>query len=129
MRGFELRTAFRAMTLAASAAGLLAVSPPAAAHHSFALFDVSKTVSLEGTVKKFDWTNPHSWITLEVLEPDSTVSEWLIELPSAATLARDRWHKNYLKPGEKLIMRVNPLKDGRKGGALESFRPEAPDAP
>ena len=126
-----MRKALRAMTLAITGitAGVLAVSPPAMAHHSFALFDVSKTVSLEGTVKKFDWTNPHSWITLEVLEPDRTVTEWLIELPSAATLARDRWHKNYLKPGEKLIVRVNPLKDGRKGGALESFRPEAPDAP
>jgi hypothetical protein len=126
-----MRKALCAMTLAmlGIAAGLLAISPPAMAHHSFALFDTSKTVSLEGTVKKFDWTNPHSWITLEVLEPDSTVTEWLIELPAAATLARDRWHKNYLKPGEKLIMRVNPLKDGRKGGALESFRPEAPDAP
>ena len=126
-----MRKALRAMTLAMAGitAGLLAGSQPAAAHHSFALFDVSKTVELEGTVKKFDWTNPHSWVTLEVLEPDRTVSEWLIELPSAATLARNRWHKNYLKPGEKLIMRVNPLKDGRKGGALASFRPEAPDAP
>ena len=123
-----MRKALRAMTLALPgiAAGFLAVSPPAAAHHSFALFDTSKTVSLEGTVKKFDWTNPHSWITFEVLEPDRTVSEWMIELPSAATLARERWHKNYLKPGEKLIMRVNPLKDGRKGGALASFTPDGP---
>ena len=126
-----MHKALCAVTLAISgiAAGLLGGTPPAVAHHSFALFDVNKTVSLEGTVKKFDWTNPHSWVTLEVIEPDRTVSEWLIELPSAATLARDRWHKNYLKPGEKLIMRVNPLKDGRKGGALESFRPEAQDTP
>lgn len=126
-----MRKALRAMalTIPGIAAGLLAVSQPAMAHHSFALFDVSKTVSLEGTVKKFDWTNPHSWITLEVLEQDRTVSEWLIELPSAATLARDRWHKNYLRPGEKLILHVNPLKDGRKGGALVSFRPDAQDAP
>jgi hypothetical protein len=129
MRGFDMRKALCAVTLASAAAGFLAGTAPALAHHSFALFDVSKTVSLEGTVKKFDWTNPHSWVTLEVLEPDRTVSEWLIELPSAATLARDRWHKNYLKPGEKLIMRVNPLKDGRKGGSLASFRPEPPDAP
>jgi hypothetical protein len=126
-----MRKALCAVTLAtaAVAVGVLAGMPAATAHHSFALFDSSKTVSLEGTVKKFDWTNPHSWVTLEVIEPDRTVSEWLIELPSAATLARDRWHKNYLKPGEKLIMRVNPLKDGRKGGVLTSFRPEAPDAP
>jgi Family of unknown function (DUF6152) len=130
---FDMRKALRAMTLtpAAIAAGLVAVPSPAMAHHSFALFDVSKTVALEGTVKKFDWTNPHSWITLEVLEPDRTVSEWLIELPSAATLARDRWNKNFVRPGEKLIVRVNPLKDGRKGGALASFRAEdqPPDGP
>ena len=121
-----MRKALCAMTLAlpAIAAGLLAVSQPAAAHHSFALFDTSKTVSLEGTVKKFDWTNPHSWITFEVLEPDRTVTEWMIELPSAATLARDRWNKNFLRPGEKLILRVNPLKDGRKGGVLASFTPD-----
>ena len=126
-----MRKALCAATLAtaAVAAGLLAGTPPAMAHHSFALFDVSKTVSLEGTVKKFDWTNPHSWITPEVLEPDRTVSEWLIELPSAATLARDRWNKNFVRPGEKLIIHVNPLKDGRKGGALVSFRPDAPDVP
>ena len=126
-----MRKALCAITVATAgvSAGLLAISPPATAHHSFALFDTSKTVSLEGTVKKFDWTNPHSWITFDVIEPDRTVTEWMIELPSAATLAQDRWHKNYLKPGEKLILRVNPLKDGRKGGALESFRPEAPDAP
>ncbi len=116
--------ALYAMTLPGIAAGLLAISQPATAHHSFALFDVSKTVSLEGTVKKFDWTNPHSWITFEVLEPDRTVTEWMIELPSAATLARDRWNKNFLRPGEKLILRVNPLKDGRKGGVLASFTPD-----
>jgi hypothetical protein len=128
-----MRKALRATAVALSgvAAGLLAFSQPAMAHHSFALFDTNKTVRVEGTVKKFDWTNPHSWITFEVIEPDSTVTEWMIELPSAATLARDHWNKNYIKPGEKLILHVNPLKDGRKGGALASFMPEsrAPNAP
>ena len=128
-----MRKALCAMTVAISgvAAGLLAVSQAAMAHHSFALFDTNRTVRVEGVVKKFDWTNPHSWITFEVIEPDKTVTEWMIELPSAATLARDRWNKNYLKPGEKLILHVNPLKDGRKGGALASFMPDnqAPYAP
>ena len=127
-----MRKALCAMAAIASvAAGLLAVSQPAAAHHSFALFDTSKTVSLEGTVKKFDWTNPHSWITLDVPGPQNTVAQWMIELPAAGTLARDGWNKNYLRVGEKLIVRVNPLKDGRKGGMLESFTPEnrAPNEP
>ena len=94
---------------------------PAAAHHSFALFDVTKTVALEGTVKRFEWTNPHSWITLEVLGPRNQADEWLIELPPAGVLAREGWNKNFVKVGEKLSVHVNPLKNGGKGGSLESF--------
>lgn len=91
------------------------------AHHSFALFDVMKTVALEGTVKKFEWTNPHSWITLEVIGPQNTADEWLIELPPAGILAREGWNKNFVKIGEKLSVHINPLKNGGKGGILESF--------
>ena len=97
------------------------MAQPAMAHHSFALFDVSKTMTLEGRVKTFEWTNPHSWITLEVQGPRNAVDEWLIELPAAGALAREGWNKNYIKVGEKLILHVNPLKDGRKGGSLEGF--------
>ena len=127
-----MRKALCAMTVTISvAAGLLVVSQPAAAHHSFALFDIKTTVSLEGTVRRFDWTNPHSWITLDVPGPDNTVAQWMIELPAAGTLAREGWNKNYVKVGERLILRVNPLKDGRKGGMLQSFRAdnESPNDP
>src|SRR5579872_5039452 len=62
---------------------------PASAHHSFALFDVTRTIELEGTVKSFEWTNPHSWIRLEVAGPQNTVKEWMIEMPPAGTLARE----------------------------------------
>jgi hypothetical protein len=103
--------------------GLVITAGPVAAHHSFALFDMKKTVSLEGTVKAFEWSNPHTWITLEVPNEQKTNEDWLIELPSAGTLARDGWNKNYIKAGERLILRVNPLKDGRKGGSLQSFTP------
>ena len=127
-----MRKALCAMTaISGVAASLLSVSQPAAAHHSFALFDINKTVLLEGTVKRFDWTNPHSWITLDVPGPDNTVAQWMIELPAAGTLAREGWNKNYLRVGEKLVVHVNPLKDGRKGGMLESFMPDnqAPSEP
>lgn len=118
-----MRKALSALAVVALglSAGPLALPQPAAAHHSFALFDVSKTVALEGTVKSFEWTNPHSWITLEVPGPRNAVDEWLIELPAAGALAREGWNKNYIKVGEKLILHVNPLKDGRKGGSLEAF--------
>jgi len=113
------------LILGAVAASLLLGTIPAEAHHSFALFDVTKSVMLEGKVKEFEWTNPHSWIHLVVLGPNNQPEEWIIELPAAATLARDGWNKNYVKPGERLSLRINPLKNGMKGGSLQSFRPEA----
>lgn len=109
-------------------ASLLLGASPAAAHHSFALFDVTKSVMLEGKVKEFEWTNPHSWIHLVVTGANNQPEEWLIELPAASTLARDGWNKNYVKTGERLSLRINPLKNGMKGGSLQSFRPEAEDA-
>jgi hypothetical protein len=93
------------------------------AHHSFAMFDMTKSVRLEGTVERFEWTNPHSWIFLEVVGPGATIERWTIELPAAGVLAREGWTKTYLKPGERVVLHVNPLKDGRKGGNLESFVP------
>jgi hypothetical protein len=96
---------------------------PAAAHHSFAMFDMSKSVRLEGTVKRFDWTNPHSWIFLDVMGPSMRES-WTIELPSAGVLAREGWTRNYLRTGERVVLQVNPLKDGRRGGSLERFLPQ-----
>ena len=106
-------------------ASLSLEATPVAAHHSFALFDVTKSVMLEGKVKQFDWTNPHSWIHLVVIGANNQPEEWLIELPAAATLSRDGWNKNYLKVGEQLSLRINPLKNGMKGGSLQSFRPDA----
>ena len=113
----------RFTSLAATA--LLAAVLPATAHHSFALFDSSKSLMLEGTVKQFDWTNPHSWIRLVVLGETGEAEEWLIELPAAALLARDGWNKNYLKAGERISVRISPLRNGMRGGVLQSFRSEA----
>jgi hypothetical protein len=96
---------------------------PAVAHHSLALFDMQKSVRLEGTVKRFDWTNPHSWIFLDVMGPSMRES-WTIELPSAGVLAREGWTRNYLRTGERVVLQVNPLKDGRRGGSLERFLPQ-----
>ena len=106
------------IALAATAAG------QALAHHSFALFDTQKTVALDGTVKKFEWSNPHSWIFLEVADKTANAGQWTIELPAAAILAGDGWNKNYLKTGDRISVMINPLKNGTKGGSLESFTPK-----
>ena len=102
---------------------------PAAAHHSFAMFDMTKSLRLEGTVKRFDWSNPHSWIFLEVVGAEATAEAWTIELPGAGVLAREGWNKDYLKVGERVVLHVNPLKNGRKGGSLESFVPPSQRQP
>lgn len=109
----------------------LGTAPPAMAHHSFAMFDMTKSIRLEGTVQRFEWTNPHSWIFLEVVGPGETTEQWTIELPAAGTLVREGWTRTYLRPGERVVLRVNPLKDGRRGGNLERFVPpsEAPASP
>jgi len=115
-----------AIVLGFACAGAMGDAVPAAAHHSFALFDMTKSVMLEGTVKRFEWTNPHSWIFLDVTRPQNVSEEWTIELPAAGALAREGWHANYLIAGERIIVRVNPLKDGQRGGSLESFTPGSP---
>jgi hypothetical protein len=111
-----------ALLAALGFSGLMGTTP-AIAHHSLAMFDMSKSVRLEGSVKRFDWTNPHSWIFLDVAGPGATTEQWTIELPSAGALARDGWSKDYLRTGERVVLHVNPLKDGRRGGSLESFVP------
>ena len=115
-----------AIALGFIGAGAIGGAPPAAAHHSFALFDMTKSVMLEGTVKRFEWTNPHSWIYLNVTGPQNVSDEWTIELPAAGALAREGWNATYLKAGDRIVVRINPLKDGKKGGSLESFTPGTP---
>src|SRR5215472_1424486 len=76
---------FATLTLACSAA-LYAF--PAVAHHSFAMFDANKTVTLQGTVKAFEWTNPHSWILVNVPNAQGRPEEWTIEAGAPAGLVR-----------------------------------------
>jgi hypothetical protein len=102
----------------ALAVALQALSPPAAAHHSTAMFDFTKTVTLEGTIKDFQWTNPHTWTTLTVTGKGA--GEYGLEGMSPNYLAREGWSKRTLKPGDKVSMQVYPLKDGRKGGFMVS---------
>jgi hypothetical protein len=107
--------------ICAAAAVAVIGTAPAEAHHSFALFDATRTVELEGTVKSFEWTNPHSWVHLEVIGPQNTTKEWLIELPPSGTLAREGLSRNFVKPGDHIVVHVNPLKSGGVGGSLARF--------
>jgi hypothetical protein len=99
-----------------AAAALLAAGT-ASAHHSFAMFDNQKEVVLEGTVREFQWTNPHSWVQLTVVENGQSV-EYSIEGSSPNGLARRGWTRTSLKPGDRVKVTIHPLKDGSKGGSF-----------
>jgi uncharacterized protein DUF6152 len=104
-----------ATTLIASGA----LAAPALAHHSFAMFDSSKTMTLVGTVKEFQWTNPHTWIQVNV-PTNGKVVEWSIEGGSPNGLARRGWKSTIMKPGDKITVVIAPMKDGSNGGSLKT---------
>jgi len=102
------------MKIKALGLAILAVSAcavPALAHHSFAMFDAEKSVALEGTVKEFQWTNPHAWILMTVGS-----DQWAIEMGGPGGLARQGWLPKTLTPGMKISAIIHPLKDGTHGG-------------
>jgi hypothetical protein len=99
----------------------LALSTRASAHHSFAMYDQTKLVTLEGTVKEFQWTNPHVllWVS-RAAEGGGEPELWTIELPtSTGNLARMNWSKRSLTPGDHVTVELNPLRDGRHGGSFK----------
>ena len=92
---------------------LAAAAIPAWAHHSFAAeFDVTKPVKLEGTVTKMEWINPHSWIHMDVKNPDGTVTSWMIEGGSPNSLLRRGFTKHSLEPGTEIVVEGYQAKDG-----------------
>jgi hypothetical protein len=111
---------FKALGLAAVAVAMYAV--PAFAHHSFAMFDAEKRVTLEGTVKEFQWTNPHSWILMMVPNAQGADEQWAIEMGAPGGLARQGWLPKTLTPGMKVTATIHPLKDGTHGGQFMAVK-------
>ncbi len=100
------------------AAAIAALATPALAHHSGAMFDPTKTITLEGTVKEFQYTNPHSWLEILVPGPDGKVVEWGFEAEGPSTLLRAGIKAKTFTPGEKVTVMCHPMKDGRSAGSL-----------
>ncbi len=98
------------------------IGTPALAHHSFAMFDRSKTVVLIGTLKSAEWANPHTWFQIIAPGPDGVVQTWSIEGPSPNILIRMDWTPNEIKAGDRVTMTMNPRKDGSAGGVLVAVR-------
>jgi hypothetical protein len=93
------------------------MSGAASAHHSFAMFDRSKEVTLIGTVKDFQWTNPHCWIQLLVMS-DGDSKEWSLEGGSPGILGRSGWKRTSLKKGDRVTVIIYPLVSGEAGGSF-----------
>jgi len=110
----SIRRVARARVLLAGAALLAAGA--AFAHHSFAMFDRDKEVVLNGTVREFQWTNPHAFIEVDVADGQGNVEKWSVEMNSPNNLTRQGWKSSMLKTGDKVSVTLNPLRDGKKGG-------------
>jgi hypothetical protein len=97
-------------------AGLLAaLCQPVSAHHSFAAeFDANKTVTLNGTVTKVEWANPHIWVYLDVKDDQGRLQAWQCEGGAPNTLTRNGWSKDSLKSGDQIIIDGALAKDGSK---------------
>jgi Family of unknown function (DUF6152) len=112
-----MRTSMRKSLVIFSAAVvllLLSLAASAYAHHGFvSWFDMSRSVTVKGTVTSFDWTNPHSYIYFDVKDDKGAVQKWSAELGAVAMLARAGWRKDTLKPGDEITLTGNPAKDGK----------------
>ena len=97
----------------------LLLAAPVMAHHSYAMFDTDKSVEIEGTVKEFQWTNPHCWIQVVVASGDQPV-EWSVQMGGTASVYRGGWRPGTLKPGDKIRLVVHPMRDGSAAGLFVS---------
>ena len=102
--------------------GLALLAGPAAAHHSFAMFDQTRTVTFRGPIKDFQWSNPHAvvWVVPEP-QAGAAALPWTIELTSPGNLTRMGWTRHALKSGDRVDVEINPLRDGQHGGSLRKI--------
>ena len=110
------------LSMGLSALAAMVCALPAAAHHSTAMFDFTKTVTVTGTIKSFQWTNPHTWTVVTVTGDKKTAGEYGLEGMSPNYLSRNGWSKRTLNTGDKVTLTLHPLKDGRKGGFMVSAK-------
>ena len=106
----------RTLVTASFTALVVAFSAPAFVHHSGAMFDGEKVISITGTVTEFSWTNPHASFRVDVPNQEGKVESWAIEMNSPNNLVHEGWKRTSIKAGDKVTVQINPLRDGRPGG-------------
>lgn len=116
-KGSIVRRGLLCTVLAAGLGG----TAPASAHHSYAMFDANKLLTFDATVKEFQWTNPHSWLQVMIVDDKGVAQEWSLELGPLVALHRWGWKPHSLSPGDKVKVSLYPLRDGTRGGRLISI--------
>ena len=101
-----------ASTIVTAIIGLTALSVPAFGHHAASMFDRERTIDLTGTVREFQWTNPHIWIQVEIANENGEMEEWSVEGGVPNRLFRAGWRSNSFRPGDKVTVRGFPMRDG-----------------
>src|SRR5512143_2614098 len=96
---------------------IVLIAAPAFAHHSAVMFDENKEVTVTGTVKEFQYTNPHSWLLVDVKGADGKVTTWGFEAEGPSTLTRAGIRKSDLAPGTEITISGHPMRDGRPAAA------------
>ncbi|HTR01329.1 MAG TPA: DUF6152 family protein [Candidatus Acidoferrum sp.] len=96
----------------------LVVASAASAHHSPAMFDMAKRIEVKGTVREFQWTNPHSYIQLLVKDDAGKETEWSLEMAAPTYLYNQGWRPSTLKPGQTVTVTISPLLSGVHGGLV-----------
>lgn len=106
----------RATVVLCFAALLLVFATPAYVHHSGAMFERTKEITITGTVSEFNWTNPHSSFKVEVPDANGKIDVWAIEMNGPNNIVRLGWKRSTIKKGDKVSVRINPLRNGQPGG-------------
>jgi hypothetical protein len=116
-------TAMRSLWAAAGIVAALSGSigmPPVWAHHSFGLYDMTRSVDIDGTVVQMEWSNPHCWLFIRTGGSDGAEVSYGFEMTSVGEMTRRGWKKTAVKPGDKVKVKYHPLRDGRTGGLMMS---------
>jgi hypothetical protein len=109
---------FKLVAAAVLAFGFVTV--PVFAHHSFGHYEMSKVSEIEGEVSKFEWSNPHCWLFVDVTPKGGAAVTYGFELQSVGEMLRRGWKKTTMKPGEKVKIKFRPMRDGTPAGLLVS---------
>ena len=117
-----MKSSLKKTVLVSALLGFTMSAYPVAAHHATTMFDHAKVVTINGIVKEVHWTNPHVGIYVDVVKEGEPSMLWVLEMTSPGNLVRSGgWTRTSVKPGDKVVVDMAPLRDGKKGGALKKI--------